>query len=370
MPKQKRILHIVGARPNFIKVGPLIKAMQGSLADGQQLLVHTGQHFDSNMSDIFFEQLGIPYPDINLGVSNGSALVLLSEMISRLEDPIRNFSPDCIAVYGDTNSTLAGALAGSKLNIPIAHIESGLRSRDNTMPEEINRVITDHISSYLFTPSRDATENLLAENIGTDKIYFVGNIMIDTLVSSMGQIDKSQILQKLKLRPSDTSQIKPYNVLTLHRPSNVDDTESLTKLIDSVLNIPSQNPTIFPVHPRSRDKIETIINNLKANKLICIEPLGYIEFLCLLKHATLAITDSGGIQEETTHLGTPCITLRTTTERPITISEGTNTLINPMEPNLTKRIIEVINSQSSKPARIPELWDGKTAERIVEVLIG
>ena len=232
MPKQKRILHIVGARPNFIKVGPLIKAMQGSLADGQQLLVHTGQHFDSNMSDIFFEQLGIPYPDINLGVSNGSALVLLSEMISRLEDPIRNFSPDCIAVYGDTNSTLAGALAGSKLNIPIAHIESGLRSRDNTMPEEINRVITDHISSYLFTPSRDATENLLAENIATDKIYFVGNIMIDTLVSSMGQIDKSQILQKLELRPSDTSQIKPYNVLTLHRPSNVDDTESLTKLID------------------------------------------------------------------------------------------------------------------------------------------
>ena len=370
MPNHKRILHIVGARPNFIKVGPLIKAIQGRLPAGQQLLVHTGQHFDSNMSDIFFEQLGIPYPDINLEVSQGSALVLLSEMIYRLEDPIKNFSPDCIVVYGDTNSTLAGALAGSKLNIPIAHVESGLRSRDNTMPEEINRVITDHTSSYLFTPSKDATDNLLAENIGADKIYFVGNIMIDTLVSSMGQIDKSQILQKLELRPSDTSQIKPYNVLTLHRPSNVDDTESLTKLIDSVLNIPSQNPTIFPVHPRSRDKIETIINNLKANKLICIEPLGYIEFLCLLKHATVAITDSGGIQEETTHLGTPCITLRTTTERPITISEGTNTLINPMEPNLTKRIIEVINSQSSKPARIPELWDGKTAERIVEVLIG
>tara|TARA_B100000686_G_C16804888_1_gene989225 strand:+ start:9487 stop:10599 length:1113 start_codon:yes stop_codon:yes gene_type:complete len=370
MPSRKRILHIVGARPNFIKVGPLIKAMQGRLGVGQQLLVHTGQHFDPNMSDIFFEQLGIPYPDINLEVSKGSALALLSEMIYRLEDPIKNFSPDCIVVYGDTNSTLAGALSGSKLNIPVAHVESGLRSRDSTMPEEINRVITDHISSYLFTPSRDATENLLAENIVADKIYFVGNIMIDTLVSSMGQIDKSQILQTLKLRQSNTSEVKPYNVLTLHRPSNVDDPESLTKLIDSVINISSKHPTIFPAHPRSRDEIETIINKLKTDKIICTEPLGYIEFLCLLKHATVVITDSGGIQEETTHLGTPCITLRTTTERPITISEGTNTLINPIEPNLTQRIVEAINSQKSKPPSTPELWDGKTAERITEVLIG
>ncbi|MBS40299.1 MAG: UDP-N-acetylglucosamine 2-epimerase (non-hydrolyzing) [Rhodospirillales bacterium] len=370
MSNHKRILHIVGARPNFIKVGPLIKAIQRRLPAGQQLLVHTGQHFDSNMSDIFFEQLGIPYPDINLEVSQGSALVLLSEMIYRLEDPIKNFSPDCIVVYGDTNSTLAGALAGSKLNIPIAHVESGLRSRDNTMPEEINRVITDHTSSYLFTPSKDATDNLLAENIDSDKIYFVGNIMIDTLVSSMGQINKSQILNTLELRPSDTSEVKPYNVLTLHRPSNVDNTESLTKLIDSIMNIPSKNPTIFPVHPRSRNKIETIINNLKTDKIICIEPLGYIEFLCLVQHASLVITDSGGIQEETTHLGTPCITLRTTTERPITISEGTNTLINPTEPNLTQRIVEAINSPKSNPPSIPELWDGKTAERITEALIG
>tara|TARA_B100001559_G_scaffold320053_1_gene331039 strand:- start:1100 stop:2212 length:1113 start_codon:yes stop_codon:yes gene_type:complete len=370
MPNYTRLLHVVGARPNFIKVGPLIKAIGKRLPNNEQLLVHTGQHFDPNMSEIFFEQLGIPYPDINLEVSMGNGLTQLSEMLSRLEAPIKNFKPECIVVYGDTNSTLAGALAGSKLGIPIAHVESGLRSRDPSMPEEINRIITDSVSSYLFTPSQDANNNLLKENISENKIFFVGNIMIDTLISSMTDIDNSSILNTMNLRAGNDSQPIPYNVLTLHRPSNVDDNTSISKLLKSILDMPMTRPTIFPVHPRSQARIEAIIDTLQADTMICIKPLGYIDFLCLVKNAKLVITDSGGIQEETTYLGTPCVTLRTTTERPITVIKGTNSLVNPNDPNLTQRILGAIRSQANKQSQIPKLWDGQTSERIADVLIG
>jgi UDP-N-acetylglucosamine 2-epimerase (non-hydrolysing) len=238
------------------------------------------------------------------------------------------------------------------------------------MPEENNRILTDHVSSYLFTPSEDADINLKQENILSDNIFFVGNIMIDTLIASMSKIDNSPILETLELKSKITGGVLPFNILTLHRPSNVDDHTSLSHLIESIVNIPNNDKVIFPVHPRSQTKVEILINKMKTNKIVCIKPLGYIEFLSLLKHAKLVITDSGGIQEETTYLGTPCITLRTTTERPVTINVGTNTLINPTESNLTDRILESIQLQRTKQTAIPKFWDGKTSERIADVLVG
>ncbi|MBN40713.1 MAG: UDP-N-acetylglucosamine 2-epimerase (non-hydrolyzing) [SAR202 cluster bacterium] len=369
MANNNKILHIVGARPNFIKAAPLIKALKNQPNPCEQLLIHTGQHFDSNMSGIFFNELNLPMPDINLEVSGGNGLQQLSEMLIRIEKPITEFKPDSIIVYGDTNSTLAGALAGSKLSIPVAHVEAGLRSRDYTMPEEINRIITDNISSYLFTPSEDANSNLTDENIKKDHIYFVGNIMIDTLISSMKKIDQSLILQNLNLQSQGSEKIIPYNILTLHRPSNVDDDESLATLLGAVSNLPPLNPIIFPVHPRAEGRIRSITKNINSNNMICIQPLGYIDFLCLLKNANAVITDSGGIQEETTYLKTTCITLRSTTERPITVSKGTNTLINPNEPGLTELIRDAIDAAHSKDSVIPDLWDGKTSQRIVDILL-
>ena len=370
MPKHKKILHVVGARPNFIKVGPLYKVLRTRLELNSQLLIHTGQHFDKNMSDIFFDQLEIPHPDINLGVSGGNGLNQLSEMLTGIQRPINQFKPDCIVVYGDTNSTLAGALAGAKLSIPVAHVEAGLRSRDPSMPEEANRIITDNLSSYLFTPSLDADKNLLQENINENIIHFVGNIMIDTLVSCMDQIHQSNILRDLNLVNATETNLKSYQVLTLHRPSNVDNEQSIKQLLQSVLAISPEKPIVFPIHPRAESRIKKIVKQLNSNRLICTQPLGYIDFLCLLKHANLVITDSGGIQEETTYLRTPCITLRTTTERPITISHGTNTLINPKDPYLTDTIANAIQLQTNKKSTIPEQWDGKTSERIADILIG
>ncbi|HCG91187.1 MAG TPA: UDP-N-acetylglucosamine 2-epimerase (non-hydrolyzing) [Dehalococcoidia bacterium] len=364
----KKFLHIVGARPNFIKVGPLIKSLDEKILPGNQLLLHTGQHFDNNMSDVFFNELELPKPDINLNVSTGNPILQLSEMISGLSDTLTNFKPDCIIVYGDTNSALAGALAGTKLSIPVAHVEAGLRSNDKNMPEEINRIITDNISEFLFTPSKDADKNLARENISANKIFFVGNIMIDTLINSMPKINNSSVLEKLGLINNHVSHIQPYTVLTLHRPTNVDNYQLLKHLLESVTSVPDISPIVFPVHPRATHLVNTICKNIDSKRLICIEPLGYLDFLKLIKESSLVITDSGGIQEETTYLQTPCITLRTTTERPITITEGTNELINPESLNLADLLKISIPNLKNKPSTIPELWDGKTGSRIAHIL--
>ena len=364
----KKFLHIVGARPNFIKVGPLIKSLDEKILPGNQLLLHTGQHFDNNMSDVFFNELELPKPDINLNVSTSNPILQLSEMISGLSDTLTNFKPDCIIVYGDTNSALAGALAGTKLSIPVAHVEAGLRSNDKNMPEEINRIITDNISEFLFTPSKDADKNLARENISANKIFFVGNIMIDTLINSMPKINNSSVLEKLGLINNHVSHIQPYTVLTLHRPTNVDNYQLLKHLLESVTSVPDISPIVFPVHPRATHLVNTICKNIDSKRLICIEPLGYLDFLKLIKESSLVITDSGGIQEETTYLQTPCITLRTTTERPITITEGTNELINPESLNLADLLKISIPNLKNKPSTIPELWDGKTGSRIAHIL--
>ncbi len=359
------ILNVVGARPNLMKIAPLIEVMQEH-TDIRQQLLHTGQHYDDRMSQIFFDELGIPRPDIYLGVGSGSHAEQTARVMLAFEKILLQNHPDIIVVVGDVNSTLACAITAAKLQVPVAHVEAGLRSFDRTMPEEINRIVTDALSDYLFTTSRDADENLWREGIAPEKVFFVGNVMIDTLLKHREHARELHTPAHFDLEAGE------YGLLTLHRPSNVDDPAILSNLLDMLVQLQQDLPILFPIHPRTRLRLQEsgFSERLKAAPALkIVEPLGYLEFLDLMMHARLVLTDSGGIQEETTILGVPCLTLRENTERPITITEGTNILVG-TNPSRILREARVVLETGGKTGRIPELWDGRAAERIVQVLLG
>lgn len=358
-----RIINVVGARPNFMKIAPVIDEMRrrGRI---EPILVHTGQHYDEAMSDSFFEDLQIPRPDINLGVGSASHAEQTARIMMAFERVLKEQRPDWVVVVGDVNSTMAATLVASKMLVRVAHIEAGLRSHDRTMPEEINRLVTDALADLLLTPSRDAGENLLREGIAPKKIRFVGNVMIDTLFRNLERAANSQSLKRLGLKPHQ------FCAMTLHRPSNVDDKRTLAGILDAVDFIQRRLPVVFPVHPRTRARLEEfglMENAQKQAALILTEPLGYLDFLQLYSNSRLVLTDSGGIQEETTALGISCLTLRQNTERPITVSEGTNRIVG-NNPEAIKREAVTALEQPAISKRVPELWDGHAAARIVDAI--
>lgn len=352
------ILHVAGARPNFMKLAPVVLALQ-AIKGVSQLIVHTGQHYDRAMSEVFFEQLGIPEPDINLAVGAGSHAQQTAEIMTRFEPVVLERKPDWVVVYGDVNSTVAAALVCSKLGIKIAHVEAGLRSRDRSMPEEINRLVTDQLCDLLFTPSTDGDENLLAEGVPREKIHFVGNVMIDTLIRMLPKAEAA----KPEGLPSS------YALVTMHRPANVDNPEWLKQLFGRLADLSEKLPIVFPLHPRTRKQLASIgIATTSIPKLHLMDPAPYLEFLALQKGATLVVTDSGGIQEETTYLGVPCLTLRDNTERPITIHCGTNILVGTDLSKLPAAIDHVLtNHRGGK--KVPPLWDGHASDRIAKILV-
>ena len=356
-----KIIHVVGARPNFMKVAPVISAIKAK-GDAEQILVHTGQHYDNNMSGIFFDQMGLPVPDINLEIGSSSHAVQTAGIMVKFEEVVERYNPDLVMVYGDINSTVAAAMVCSKLLVPFAHVEAGLRSFDRSMPEEINRMVTDRLSDIFFTPSMDGNENLIKEGTDPGKIHFVGNVMIDTLVRLLPKAEgfKGRL-------PCDVGNGGKYALLTLHRPSNVDDSEILVEILSAIVKIDREIPIIFPVHPRTRKLISSIGFDDSKMRGQIVEPLGYLEFLCLQKYASIVITDSGGIQEETTYLGIPCITMRGNTERPVTVDIGTNVLVGQDTDKLLFEVIKVLSGKM-KQGSIPELWDGKAGERVANVI--
>jgi UDP-N-acetylglucosamine 2-epimerase (non-hydrolysing) len=351
-----KLFHIVGARPNFMKVAPVMRALKNRPGVCQQL-IHTGQHYDVSMSDVFFEQLNIPAPDVNLAVGSGSHAKQTAEIMQRFEPVVLESKPDLVLVYGDVNSTVATALVCAKLGIRLAHVEAGLRSFDRSMPEEINRLVTDQLSDLLFTPSPDGDENLVKEGIPVEKIFRVGNVMIDSLVRLL------PVAREMKQNGIPDR----FALVTLHRPSNVDHPETLHGILDSLLELSCELAVIFPVHPRTRQRIADFQLNLE-HRLHLIDPLPYLEFLSLQTRATVVITDSGGIQEETTYLGIPCLTVRENTERPITITTGTNVLVG-FNTNKLRAELEKILAGKPKTGSVPPLWDGRTGERIADILL-
>ena len=359
-----KIISVVGTRPNFIKIAPLVKEM-AKHSEIKQILVHTGQHYDKKMSQLFFDELEIPKPDINLGVGSASDIMQTASIILKFEKFLLKEKPDLVIVVGDVNSTLAAALAAAKCKVKVAHVESGLRSFDRTMSEELNRILTDHISDFLFTTEESANKNLINEGIDKNKIFFVGNVMIDSLLSHREKAKKSKILSELNIKRNE------YVVLTLHRPSNVDNKKSLEHVIGILDNIQQKIKIVFPVHPRTLKNINKfkLDQKLKNQKnLVITEPLGYLDFLNLMSNSIFVLTDSGGIQEETTVLGVPCITLRNSTERPVTVEQGTNVLVSTDKSKIVQSAYKLVKGHNPK-GRIPKLWDGKAAQRIVKVLL-
>lgn len=346
-----------------MKIAPLMRTL-GNHGGFETLLVHTGQHYDENMSRQFFDDLQIPRPDVNLEVGSASHAVQTAEIMKRFEPYVLKFQPDYVLVVGDVNSTIACGLVAVKLGVKLIHVEAGLRSFDWSMPEEINRILTDRISDLLFVTENSGLTNLKSEGVNSDRVHFVGNVMIDTLLANRAKSEKSDVLDRLELAPQN------YGVITLHRPGNVDDPARLAEIIDAFEQISKQLPLIFPAHPRTRNNIRQagLEGRVKSiADLRFIEPVGYLDFLCLMSKAALLITDSGGIQEETTILGVPCMTLRPSTERPVTIEQGTNRLV----PLTTEGIVNAFQEIRSEPAdshQIPQLWDGKAAERIAEII--
>lgn len=364
MSNRLRILNVVGARPNLPKIAPLMREMLRH-PEIEPILVHTGQHYDEKLSDIFFRQMGIPAPDVNLEVGSGSHAAQTAEVLKRVEPVLITHKPDVVIVVGDVNSTIAVSLAAVKLGIRVAHVEAGLRSFDRTMPEEINRILTDAIADLLFVTEEDAIEHLLKEGRPRSAIHFVGNVMIDSLRHFLPIAQKSSIGRDLGLTDGQTW--RRFAVLTLHRPSNVDSADKLGELMSAIEAVASEVPVIFPVHPRTKQRLAET-GAIRNPQLRLVDPVGYLDFLCLLSQATLVLTDSGGIQEETTALGVPCLTLRENTERPITISQGTNLLVGTDPSQITNAARDILAGKS-KAGRIPPLWDGKAAERIVEILL-
>jgi UDP-N-acetylglucosamine 2-epimerase (non-hydrolysing) len=366
------VLCVAGARPNFVKIAPLLREMRRS-TKLTPILVHTGQHYDAAMSERFFTELQIDPPAFNLGVGSGSHAVQTAEVMRRVEPILEAVRPELVLVVGDVNSTLAAALTAVKLGLPVAHVEAGLRSFDRTMPEEINRILTDAIAELLFVTEESGRANLLHEGIEPDKIHFVGNVMIDALEVSRPSWERSSILGRMGL-----SAAQAYAVLTLHRPSNVDDPVTLMNLLAALEELARRLPIVFPVHPRGKRQLLAQGNlnwprpdgeePLPGKGIFCFDPIGYLDFIALMNRARLVLTDSGGIQEETTILGVPCLTLRTSTERPITVTHGTNRVVG-TDPD---RIVSEAFSALSAPARptsAPPLWDGQAAARIVDALV-
>ncbi|MEM6468928.1 MAG: UDP-N-acetylglucosamine 2-epimerase (non-hydrolyzing) [Planctomycetota bacterium] len=355
-----KVLSIVGARPNFMKIAPIMRAFDHSDSDVEQTLVHTGQHFDEKMSDVFFRDLGLPKPDEHLGVSGGSHAAQTARIMIEFEPVLQTHRPDWLVVVGDVNSTVACSLVASKVGIRIAHVEAGLRSRDNSMPEEINRKVTDAISNLLLTPSPDADENLLAEGHDQDSIKCVGNVMIDSLITALPKIDGSNVHSAFGLREGN------YVLATMHRPSNVDDPQMLAEITAALNEISTEVPVVFPVHPRTRARLKSE-GVVLSDSIQLIDPQGYFDFMALMKSARVVITDSGGVQEETTYMGVSCLTVRPNTERPITIHEGTNRLVQPGRATLINAWRDVQSNPPQK--RCPALWDGKAAERIAATIL-
>ena len=359
-----KVINVVGARPNFMKVAPVVEAMRRRATEFAPLVVHTGQHYDARMSAAFFRDLELPEPDAYLGVGSGTHAGQTAAVMQRFEPFVLAEQPDWVMVVGDVNSTLACALVCAKLGVRVAHVEAGLRSRDRTMPEEINRLVTDQLSDLLLTPSPDADENLIAENIPRERIRFVGNVMIDSLYAHMERAGRSRIREELDVKKTD------YAVVTLHRPSNVDTREPLERILNALEQIGERLPVIFPAHPRTRRKLEefnlTSRVESSAPRVRLIEPLGYLDFLRLFSGASLVLTDSGGIQEETTALSIPCLTLRENTERPITITHGTNRLVGTDTDTITAAAFDALDHPTTER---PPLWDGQAADRILNALL-
>jgi len=353
----------VGARPNFIKAAPLIRELRKFPSQFTPLLVHTGQHYDDNLSRLFFDDLNLPEPDQFLGVGSGSHAEQTARIMIEIERVLQRESPDLVIVFGDVNSTLATAIVASKLCVRLAHVEAGLRSQDRTMPEEINRLVTDHLSDYLFASEISGVRNLSAEGIPEDKVYFVGNIMIDSLVANFEAAQKSPILDQLSLKPRE------YATLTLHRPGNVDDAETLARLIGVLRHVAESIPVAFPCHPRTRNRIAQfgLIDSFTNSRLRMLEPMGYLDFCKLVYNSRLVLTDSGGVQEETTYLRIPCLTLRENTERPSTVDVGTNVLCGTDTTKIVSEVATIIAGDARR-GQIPELWDGRAATRIAAVL--
>jgi|KBSSwiStaDraftv2_1062776.scaffolds.fasta_scaffold314739_2 UDP-N-acetylglucosamine 2-epimerase (non-hydrolysing) len=375
--RRQRLLLVAGARPNFMKVAPLLRALRRRPERFEPLLVHTGQHYDEAMSDVFFDELGIPPPDRHLGVGSGSHAVQTARIMEAFEPVVLETKPDRIVVVGDVNSTAGCALVASKMSppIPVAHVEAGLRSFDREMPEEVNRLVTDALSDLLFTTSPDADANLRREGVPRRRIHRVGNLMIDTLKAFAARSEGSSVLGRLRLQP-------PYALLTLHRPSNVDDEATLRRILLALRQIGRRLPVLFPAHPRTAERLRRLApakGGVTArggsgtarsdgdSGLRIVEPLGYLDFLHLQKHAALVLTDSGGIQEETTILGVPCLTLRENTERPITLTRGTNRLVGTDTGRIVREARKALGARPRKAPSIP-LWDGRTADRIAAVL--
>ncbi len=349
---------------DLAKIPPLMREMRKH-AEIQPLLVHTGQHYDEKLSDIFFRQMRIPEPEVNLEVGSGSHAWQTAEILKRIEPVLVEQQPDLVLVVGDVNSTVSASLAAAKLGFPVAHVEAGLRSFDRTMPEEINRVLTDAIADYLFATEEAAVENLFHEGRPRERIFLVGNVMIDAVRQFLPIAQQSRIGHELGLM--NGSKFCPFAVLTLHRPCNVDSTEILKRLLDTIEEIAKQLPVIFPVHPRTEQKLRELRTHHNA-QFRMVPPLGYLDFLCLLSRARLVLTDSSGIQEETTALGVPCVTLRQNTERPVTVTQGTNQVVGQDPVKIVAAAHDIIAGKP-KAAHVPQLWDGRTAERIVEILL-
>ena len=369
----KRILHVVGTRPNFMKIGPIMLEMAKYPDEFSQTLVHTGQHYDTAMSEVFFEELELPFPEVNLEVGSGSHAQQTAQVMLRFEPVVLKYDPDWVIVVGDVNSTLASTLVCSKLGIKVAHVEAGLRSFDQSMPEEINRILIDHVADLLFTSEPSGNDNLRREGIPAGKIHFVGNVMIDTLV---------RLLPKAQTRWYELQEqfnLSRYALVTLHRPSNVDNPERLSEIIGALNDLGKYVAVLFPIHPRTHQRLDENRLPYSNSNLRSLPPLSYLDFLALEAHAEFVITDSGGIQEETSFLGVPCLTVRPSTERPITITNGTNRLVSAKRSDLLTKslailecrdLMRTVTDHRTISTGIPlELWDGHTAERIVKVLL-
>lgn len=362
------IVCVVGARPNFMKMAPILRAFAARSPPLPTLLVHTGQHYDRNMSDRLFEDLRLPKPDINLEVGSGTHAVQTAEVMRRFEPVLDERKPSAVLVVGDVNSTLACTLVAVKKGVPVVHVEAGLRSYDRSMPEEINRLMTDQVADRLYTTERSAEANLLREGIAADRVCFVGNVMIDSLLDNKAQArHAAETLRQHGLDPAMLANPVGYGVVTLHRPSNVDDPQTLGSLMQVLAEIAMQVPLVFVLHPRTKSKLEAfgLAGLLDPHRIAVLPPQGYLEMLGLMAPAALVLTDSGGLQEETTALGVPCLTLRENTERPITVDEGTNTMVGRDRAAILQGVVDILGGRG-KRGRVPEFWDGRAAERIAD----
>ena len=362
------VICVVGARPNYMKMAPLLRAIKAQPGMPTPVLIHTGQHYDFDLNDRLFLDLELPAPDANLEVGSATHATQTAEVMKRFEPMLDQYHPSCIVVVGDVNSTLACSLVAAKKNVPIVHVEAGLRSFDRSMPDEINRVLTDQLAAWLYTTERNASANLAREGISEERVYFVGNLMIDSLLFALPKaVSATELFHRAGLDAGWASALPGYAAVTLHRPSNVDDQQTLSNIVATLAEVAQRMPVIWPVHPRTRASIEKfgLERSLQSQRVACLPSQGYLEMIGLMRGATLVLTDSGGVQEETTALGVPCLTMRSNTERPITVEEGTNTLVGTSRSRILALVDDVIRN-GGKRGRIPEYWDGRTAPRIAQ----